>query len=182
MTETVLDEAARLIDGDRLGQYGKASESFERIGDLWSAYLGACLTPFDVANMMILLKVSRAKSGLDRGDVHRDSYVDIAGYAALAEQIKAEIDELHAAAGVVPLADWEKALLGPRVMEALTFDHFSGGTAWADADGDRLDLVSDRCIRRTYSGEPGDYTESDEESWVIRALTEYGPYTEVLDG
>lgn len=85
--ETVLQEADRLINGDRRDTYGSASESFGRIAGLWSAYLGRTVTPLDVANLMILLKVSRTK-----GTFHRDSYVDIGGYSALAEQLALDLD------------------------------------------------------------------------------------------
>ena len=40
------------------------------------------ITDMDVANLMILLKVSRAQNNFDR-----DSYVDIAGYVACAETL-----------------------------------------------------------------------------------------------
>ena len=88
----ILEEADSLINGERQ-QYGSASESFERIADLWSGYIGYPFTGFDVSNMMIPLKVSRPKASLDRGEIHRDSIVDIAGYAALQEKLKTEIDE-----------------------------------------------------------------------------------------
>ncbi len=78
----ILEEAAKLIDGDRKGTYGEVSESFRRIAALWSGYLGHRVTALDVANLMILLKMSRTK-----GVFHRDSYVDTAGYAALAERL-----------------------------------------------------------------------------------------------
>lgn len=80
---TVLQEAAALIDGDRAEQYGDPRESFARIAEMWTGYLGVGITPADVAHMMILLKVSRAKTTPG----HRDSLVDIAGYAALAERV-----------------------------------------------------------------------------------------------
>ncbi|AEJ93464.1 phosphofructokinase [Mycobacterium phage Benedict] len=85
MTETILQEAERLINGERQQQYGEATESFERIAGMWSAYIGKELTPHDVVNLMVLLKVSRAKFGY-----HRDSYVDIAGYAGLGERLDNE--------------------------------------------------------------------------------------------
>ncbi|MGV9668664.1 DUF6378 domain-containing protein [Nocardia niigatensis] len=80
----ILGEAATVIDGDRQDAYGDPSESFARIAGLWSAYLGADLTARDVANLMVLLKVSRSKHGY-----RPDDYIDIAGYAALAERISA---------------------------------------------------------------------------------------------
>lgn len=82
---SVLEEAQALIHGQRSLDYGGPLESFERIAGLWSAYLGHPLAAEDVVNLMVLLKVSRAKQGF-----HRDSYVDIAGYAGCAELVQRE--------------------------------------------------------------------------------------------
>lgn len=80
--KTILDEAADIIHGARQQEYGGPAESFGRIANLWGAYLGLELSPHDVALMMILLKVSRAKNGVDHGTgPQRDSLVDIVGYA-----------------------------------------------------------------------------------------------------
>jgi hypothetical protein len=81
----VLAEAYELINGERAQTYGDCHESFDRIAALWTAYLDTVLTGMDVANLMVLLKVSRTK-----GTFHRDSYVDICGYAALAEKLAAD--------------------------------------------------------------------------------------------
>lgn len=82
-TPTILDEAAALIDGDRADTYGDPRDNLARTAEMWTGYLGVGITPADVAHMMILLKVSRAKTTPG----HRDSLVDIAGYAALAERV-----------------------------------------------------------------------------------------------
>ncbi|QBP31074.1 hypothetical protein SEA_REFUGE_55 [Mycobacterium phage Refuge] len=84
MSETVLQEAERLINGERQQTYGDASESFDRIASLWQSYFNneIRITGLDVTNLMILLKVSRTK-----GTFHRDSYVDIGGYAGLGERL-----------------------------------------------------------------------------------------------
>lgn len=79
----LLQRADALIHGERRGQYGEPSESFKRIGELWSAYLGVEVSALDFVNLMILMKVSRAKSGY-----HDDSYLDVAGYAGLSEQVR----------------------------------------------------------------------------------------------
>jgi len=71
----------KIIHGDRAQSYGSAEDSFARIGELWSAYLDTKVDAYDVAMLMTLLKVSRAKT-----DVKRDTFVDICGYAALAER------------------------------------------------------------------------------------------------
>lgn len=77
--EDILEIAGELISGERGEEYGDAKESFQRIADLWSAYRGDKYDMEDVALMMILVKVSRLK----HTKKHPDSWVDIAGYAAL---------------------------------------------------------------------------------------------------
>ena len=79
---TILAEAARLVSVDRAAQYGDAEESFCRIAGLWSAYLGIEIKATDVALMMCCLKISRAKGGGSG-----DSWIDIAGYAALGGEL-----------------------------------------------------------------------------------------------
>ena len=49
--------------------------------------IGREITPVDVAQMMILLKVARAKGN----QKHQDNWIDVAGYAACAGEIAAEI-------------------------------------------------------------------------------------------
>lgn len=78
----ILAAAEALINGDRAEAYGDARESFSRIARFWAAYLGVDIGPDDVALMMVLLKVSRAA-----GRTASDDLVDIAGYAALAEEL-----------------------------------------------------------------------------------------------
>lgn len=84
MTESILEEAQRLIHGERNKNYGHPRDNFREILALWNGYLGLQLNALDVANLMILMKVARAK---DAG-WHRDSYTDIAGYAGCAERLQ----------------------------------------------------------------------------------------------
>lgn len=86
----ILEEADNLINGDRAADYGDVSDNFERIAKLWGAYRGQFFDRHDVAQMMILVKVARQASGY-----HRDSNVDIAGYAALDEQCHDRINESY---------------------------------------------------------------------------------------
>lgn len=86
--ESILQEANRIINGERAQTYGDAQKSFGQIADLWGVYLNRVypdvnIDAIDVANMMILMKISCAQNGF-----HRDSYVDIIGYAALTEKIR----------------------------------------------------------------------------------------------
>ena len=80
----ILNTAAELISGDRAATYGDATVSHQRIANLWSTYLGAPVSAVDVAACLILMKVSRSK-----GAAHRDNWIDMAGYAALAGEMEA---------------------------------------------------------------------------------------------
>lgn len=57
---------------------GAPENSFKRIAELWTAYLGYDVAPHDVAALMALLKLARIKRAPD----DRDSWLDLAGYAA----------------------------------------------------------------------------------------------------
>lgn len=84
-TPTILQEAQAVVFGPRQGAYGHPRDDFERIAILWDAYLDAkysgldtfTIVREDVSDMMILLKLARLMETPD----HRDSIVDIAGYA-----------------------------------------------------------------------------------------------------
>jgi len=83
---SVLKEANKIIYGDREKTYGKPSKNLETIATMWNAYITArsdkVLNAKDVAAMMVLLKTAR----LANDPSHRDSVVDICGYAALIER------------------------------------------------------------------------------------------------
>lgn len=100
--ESILLEAERIVNGARRGSYGTPENNFGRIADLWTAYLNGKpggplpITPQDTALMMILMKCAR----LLETPVHRDSIVDIAGYAACVETLWAEQAERAAKRGL----------------------------------------------------------------------------------
>lgn len=85
---SILKEANTIIYGDREKTYGHPSKNLETIAKMWNAYTSAKntdnheLTAQDVAAMMVLLKTAR----LANNPTHRDSLVDICGYAALIER------------------------------------------------------------------------------------------------
>lgn len=78
----VLEEAGEIITGPRREAYGPVQESFGHVASAWSSILGRSVTPREVALCMIALKVMR-----DAHKPARDNLVDIAGYAALAEEL-----------------------------------------------------------------------------------------------
>jgi hypothetical protein len=81
--EAVLTAALAAVNGDRDETYGRPEDNFHRIALMWSAYLGIAITPADVAAMNVLQKVGR----LVNTPRHRDSWVDIAGYAACGGEV-----------------------------------------------------------------------------------------------
>jgi hypothetical protein len=87
----VLSTADHLISKDRADVYGPPRQSFGRIGALWGAMLGTdAIPPETVALMLVQLKVSRIVSSPS----HEDSWVDLAGYAALGGELATEARQL----------------------------------------------------------------------------------------
>ena len=82
----VLDKASEVVVGSRQDDYGDAGQNHARIAAIWSALLDHPVTPADVAKMMIGLKLSRLTVSPD----HEDSWVDIAGYAAIGGELTTE--------------------------------------------------------------------------------------------
>lgn len=85
--ESILQEADRIINGERRESYGGALDSFTRIAKLWEPILEGVddITAEHVALCLIQLKVARYLVGQQR-----DSIVDIAGYAGCLEKIAEE--------------------------------------------------------------------------------------------
>ena len=83
MPHDILIEADLLVNGDRAASYGSAQESFERIAALWSVLLAVRVEPIDVARCMIAMKLSRSMTSDSK-----DNWVDTAGYAQLAANLK----------------------------------------------------------------------------------------------
>lgn len=88
---SVLAEAENIIYGDREKTYGHPSKNLQTIADMWTSYVNSAsggalgdleFSAKDVAVMMILLKAARLANDME----HRDSVVDICGYAALIER------------------------------------------------------------------------------------------------
>lgn len=82
--EEVLRSAGELINGDRHDDYGSAWENHQRIAQIWSVVLGHKVTPVQVALCMVGVKIAR----LVNDPAKADSWVDIAGYAALGSEIE----------------------------------------------------------------------------------------------
>jgi hypothetical protein len=81
--DEILDTAKAYITVDRANTHGSAEANFGLIAAYWSAHLNKNVTAHDVAVMMTLLKLARAKSN----PMHADNAIDAAGYSALAGEI-----------------------------------------------------------------------------------------------
>lgn len=82
--ETPLEEAQRLVHGDRGKDYGHPIDDFTRSGKMWGAILGSDpVPPEKVAMCMIAVKLSRECNA-----PKRDNRVDIAGYAETLDMVR----------------------------------------------------------------------------------------------
>ena len=89
-----LAKVSDIVGGQRAIDYGDKTQNHKRIADLWNMWIfesrknniltcGDGLSAYDVAIMMLLLKVAR----LMNSPGHTDCHIDIAGYAACMEEI-----------------------------------------------------------------------------------------------
>jgi len=79
----ILTEAEQVLES-RAAEYGPASASLDKIAARWSQVLECEVTPAQVVLCMIDLKMVRLTH--DAG--HRDSVVDVIGYAALMAEVR----------------------------------------------------------------------------------------------
>lgn len=75
--------AQDIINGDRATDYGDSYDTQSRIAQIWSGILGIEVEPHQVPLLFIAAKALRAS----KNAAHTDSWVDIAGYAALGGEI-----------------------------------------------------------------------------------------------
>lgn len=89
MTRTeILEEALKIVNGERKDAYGPAEDSFACIAAAWQAYLDSRLKDkplngVDVAMMQVILKIIR----VNYSPAKPDHFIDIAGYAACAGEL-----------------------------------------------------------------------------------------------
>lgn len=103
--ETVLEEAARVVDGPRMQDYGHPLDNHSGTAAHWTTHLkqrgllveGAELTPEDVCWMNIYQKGSR-----DTNAPKRDNWTDTAGYARNIEKV---VDERKRRGGLMSALD-----------------------------------------------------------------------------
>ena len=93
----LLQEVHDMVTGPRASAYGETASNHSRIADFWNNWLKNrswshhnVITPYDVAMMMALVKFARCQQ-----QPSHDSHCDIAGYAAVAEDIYEQIMEVE---------------------------------------------------------------------------------------
>ena len=95
MAAEVLNNALKQV-GSKAKEHGDTTNSFQMIAALWTTYVrhisvaraNLTIQAKDVAQMMVLLKISRTAYGKSG-----DNHVDEAGYAALAAMLDLNIKE-----------------------------------------------------------------------------------------
>lgn len=81
--ETVLQEANRLVYGDRAAKHGDFRSNFQTTAALFNAWTGIEITPKQVAQLLICVKQARYKDNPE----HRDNLVDLSGYTELLSRL-----------------------------------------------------------------------------------------------
>ena len=82
ISQKILEEANKLIGGDRNNDYGDKLTNHKNIAALWSIFLRKKITAHDVAMCMALVKVASLMHAHKK-----DSYIDLAAYAAIAGEL-----------------------------------------------------------------------------------------------
>lgn len=84
--ESILEEAHRLVYGDRHDDYGHPADDYEKVAAIWAVILEQPVTAKQAALCMVGVKLAR--------ELHRpkrDNLVDLAGYAAVAARIEGRL-------------------------------------------------------------------------------------------
>ena len=79
----ILDTAKHYVNIDRADTHGDAESNFGLIATYWSAHLDATVTAADVAVMMTLFKLARAKGNM----ANSENWIDGCGYLACGGEI-----------------------------------------------------------------------------------------------
>ena len=78
VAQRIVQEASGVLRA-RGDVYGTLEEDFKITAGLWSAFFGIEISPDEVTQAMVLLKIGRTKSG----DFSEDNYIDQAGYSGI---------------------------------------------------------------------------------------------------
>lgn len=85
----ILEEAAKLVSSERNARYGHPKVAFAQIAAGWKIVLGIDVTPVQVGQCLVMMKICRH---IQRPE-HTDSLTDIAGYARTLEMLGEKQEE-----------------------------------------------------------------------------------------
>lgn len=85
----ILEEALSVVTGPRAAAYGDARVNWGRTAEIASSIIGKDLTPEELVLILVAVKLAR----LHTTGNHRDSIVDLAGYAQILAYV-AGVDEV----------------------------------------------------------------------------------------
>lgn len=80
--QSALERASELINGPRQQSYGHPAENFARIAERMKQILGVDVAPWQVAQIMVEVKLARLANGW-----HDDSIDDAISYLALMKEL-----------------------------------------------------------------------------------------------
>jgi hypothetical protein len=86
--ENILNDALKFTQGDRQSAYGNPYDNWKRTSDIASAVTGLNLSPETCVKVAIAMKLARLRQTAN----HRDSMVDLAGYAWVLSEVMAETE------------------------------------------------------------------------------------------
>jgi hypothetical protein len=84
VTGSILEEALRLVNGDRQATYGPPEQDYRRVAAITAAALDTDWTAADAIVQMLAVKLARIGHGVTADlppEAIRDSLVDLCGYA-----------------------------------------------------------------------------------------------------
>lgn len=86
--ESILQEAQRIVYGDRAASHGPFDANLRTAASLFSEWTGIVIEPEHVAQLMICLKQARFK----HNPGNRDNLVDLTGYTELLSRLKGDLN------------------------------------------------------------------------------------------
>jgi hypothetical protein len=81
--DSILQIAEQLVNGERAKNYGPPAINFKRIADISSHIIGREITPEECVKVLMAVKLAR----LIESPTHRDSIIDLAGYAWVLDRV-----------------------------------------------------------------------------------------------
>lgn len=85
--ESILQEAQRLITGERQMAYSHPLDDYTKVIGIFRALTGIELNLDQALLFMVSVKLARLRTNLENGVLHRDSAVDVCGYLGCMEMI-----------------------------------------------------------------------------------------------